>query len=74
MMKFTVPLFSSCVRFPTIIPPSQVNEHAFNHAVEDVTAVAQKLLDSLVTHAEPKGREEEAAKTHERTVKRFGNV
>jgi hypothetical protein len=54
--------------------PSQINEHTFNHAVEDVAAVAQHLLNSLVTHAEPKNREEEAVKAHERAVKRFGNV
>ena len=54
--------------------PSQVNEHAFNHAVEDVMVAAQKPLDSLVTNAEPKNREEEAQKAHERAVKRFGTV
>jgi hypothetical protein len=52
--------------------PSQVNEAAFNRAVEEVSAVAQKLLDSLVTTAEPHNREVEAAKAHERAVKRFG--
>lgn len=54
--------------------PSHINEHAFNHAVEDVTLAAQKLLDSLVTNAEPKNREQEAAKAHERAIKRFGSV
>jgi hypothetical protein len=54
--------------------PSHVNEHAFNHAVEDVALTAQKLLDSLVTNADPKNREEEAAKAHERALKRFGAV
>lgn len=54
--------------------PSQVNEHAFNHAVEDVMIAAQKLLDSLVTNAEPKNREEEAVKAHERALKRFGEA
>lgn len=54
--------------------PSHINEHAFNHAVEDVAFAAQKLLDSLVTNAEPKNREEEAAKAHERALKRFGSA
>lgn len=54
--------------------PSQINKHAFNHAVEDVMFAAQKLLDSLVTNTEPKNREEEAAKAHERALKRFGEA
>lgn len=52
--------------------PSQVNERAFDRAVEDTASVARKLLDSLVTNAEPHNREEEAAKAHARAVKRFG--
>ena len=34
--------------------PSQANEHAFNHAVDKVTAAAHELLDSLVTNAPPR--------------------
>jgi hypothetical protein len=52
--------------------PSQVNEAAFNKAVDEVSVVARNLLDHLVTHAEPHNREEEAAKAHARAVKRFG--
>lgn len=52
--------------------PSQANEVAFNKAVDEVAEVAHRLLDSLVTHAEPHNREEEAAKAHARAVKRFG--
>lgn len=52
--------------------PSQANEAAFNRAIDEVTVVAQRLLDNLVTDAEPKNREEEAAKAHERALKRFG--
>ena len=52
--------------------PSIVNEAAFNDAIEDVTVVARKLLKSLVTNAEPKNREEEAARAHARAVARFG--
>ncbi len=54
--------------------PSQVNESAFNAAVDDVAGVAQKLLDSLITHAEPHNREVEAAKAHARAVQRFGKA
>lgn len=52
--------------------PSQVNEVAFNQAVEKVTAITAELLSSLTTQAEPHNREEEAAKAHARALKRFG--
>lgn len=52
--------------------PSKVNEQAFNQAVEEVTVVARKLLDSLVTNAAPHDREVEAQRAHERAEKRFG--
>lgn len=52
--------------------PSQINERAFDVAIDEVSVVAKKLLDSLVTNAEPHNREVEAAKAHERAVKRFG--
>ena len=52
--------------------PSQVNEAPFEEAVDDVAKVASKLLKSLQTHADPRNREEEAAKAHERALKRFG--
>jgi hypothetical protein len=51
--------------------PSQANEEAFNRAVEEVEAATKKLLDSLVTTAPPKDREEEAAKRRARAEKRF---
>jgi len=53
--------------------PSQVNEEAFDTAVDDTAAIAKKLLNSLTTQAEPKNREEEAAKAHARAVARFGS-
>lgn len=52
--------------------PSKANEKAFNDAIDEVAVVAQKLLNSLVTQAEPHNREVEAAKAHARAVKRFG--
>jgi hypothetical protein len=51
--------------------PSRANEAAFNQAVDDVTAVAERLIRSLKTTAPPRNREEEARKAHERAVKRF---
>jgi len=39
--------------------------------VEEVTAAAQRLIDSLETRAAPRNREEEARKARERSRKRF---
>ncbi|MEO6878069.1 MAG: DUF2277 family protein, partial [Gemmatimonadaceae bacterium] len=52
--------------------PSKANEAAFNAAVEEVTAAANRLVHSLKTNAPPRTREEEARKTAERTRQRFG--
>ena len=52
--------------------PSQANEAAFNHAVEEVTRVTRELIASLVTVAPPKDREVEAARAKERSIRRFG--
>ena len=54
--------------------PSQLNEDAFERAVEDVSQVARELLDSLVTRAPPRNRELEAAKARARAVQRFGTA
>ncbi len=52
--------------------PSRANEEAFARAVEDVARVAERLLAELVTSAEPRNRDEEAAKAKARAAKRFG--
>ncbi len=52
--------------------PSSANEAAFHHAVEEVTAVARNLLDSLVTSAKPRDREVEAMRARARAAQRFG--
>lgn len=52
--------------------PSHANEAAFNAAVDEVTVVARRLIDSLTTKAPPRNREEEARKARERAAKRFG--
>ena len=52
--------------------PSRANEVAFEQAVEEVAASARKLIASLVTHAEPRSREVEAAKAKARSAERFG--
>lgn len=53
--------------------PSKANEAAFEKAVEEVAAVAARLLHSLETSAPPKNREEEAAKAKARALVRFGS-
>jgi hypothetical protein len=52
--------------------PSKTNEAAFQRAVEEITTCARTLIGSLVTTAEPRTREAEAAKARERAVLRFG--
>jgi hypothetical protein len=51
--------------------PSRANEVAFNEAVDDVTAIARRLIESLEIHAPPRNRETEAAKARERARQRF---
>ena len=52
--------------------PSKANAEAFDRAVEEVTAVARRLVDSLVTTATPRNREEVAAQARVRSAKRYG--
>jgi hypothetical protein len=54
--------------------PSRANEAAFNRAVVDVSAVARQLIDALVTNAEPRLREVEAAKARARSAARYGRA
>jgi hypothetical protein len=51
--------------------PSRANEDAFNRAVDEVTAAAQRLIHSLETSAPPRNRDVEARKARERSLKRF---
>jgi len=51
--------------------PSKANAAAFDRAVDRVTDAAREFLDSLVTHAPPRSREEEARKAKERSHARF---
>ena len=52
--------------------PSKANEAAFERAVEEVAASARTLIASLVTTAEPRNREVEAANAKARAAFRFG--
>ena len=51
--------------------PSRANEAAFEQAVDEVAPSARRLIASLVTHAEPRNREVEAAKARARSEERF---
>ncbi len=54
--------------------PSRANEQAFERAVEEVTVVAHRLIDSLKTSAPPRNREEEARKARERSRERYATA
>lgn len=51
--------------------PSQANEEAFDDAIDEVAAVARRLIDSLVTSAAPRDREEWAARARARAAERY---
>ena len=51
--------------------PSHANEAAFNRAVEEVSDIARRLLDSLETNRPARNREEEAEKARARSRERF---
>ena len=52
--------------------PSKANETAFDHAIDEVSDVARRLIDSLTTNATPRNREEVAALARARAAERFG--
>ena len=54
--------------------PSKANEEAFDEAVHEIAHITQHLLDSLVSHAPAKDRDEEAAKARARAAVRFGTA
>ena len=53
--------------------PSRANEDVFNRAVDEVTAIARKLVADLVITSPPRNREEEARKARERARVRFAS-
>ncbi|QNK65430.1 DUF2277 domain-containing protein [Variovorax sp. PAMC26660] len=54
--------------------PSKANEEAFERAVDEVTATATRLIESMVTTAEPKDRAIEAERAKARSAARFGST
>ncbi len=53
--------------------PSQANQQAFQGAVDEISRSVETLLDALVTRAEPRNREAEAAKARARAARRFAS-
>jgi hypothetical protein len=53
--------------------PSRANEAAFARAVDEVTEASRRLIDSLVTTAEPKDREVEAERKRARAALRYAS-
>jgi len=51
--------------------PSRANEEAFGRAVDAVAAATRELLDALVTSAQPRDREVEAARARARAAERY---
>jgi hypothetical protein len=51
--------------------PSGANQQAFDEAVEEVSVAARRLIDSLVTTAAPRDREEWAARAKARAAERY---
>jgi hypothetical protein len=54
--------------------PSKVNEEVFMRAIDDIAAVARRLVDELATNAPKKNREEEAQKAKARAAERYGTA
>jgi hypothetical protein len=54
--------------------PSKANKAAFDNAIDEVATAARALIDSLVTTAEPRDREIEAARAKARSAARFANA
>ena len=54
--------------------PSKANEAAFTAAIDEVADVARRLIDSLVTTAPPRDREEWIARAKARAAERYGTA
>ena len=52
--------------------PSRSNEAAFDRAIDEVSAAARRLIDSLTTQTPARDRAEWAARARARAAARFG--
>jgi hypothetical protein len=53
--------------------PSRANDAAFHRAVDEVSEVARRLIDSLETSSPARNRDVEASKAKERSKLRFAS-
>ena len=51
--------------------PSRANAPAFERAVDEVTAAAERLLEGLQTNTPPRDRQVEKERARQRTLRRF---
>jgi hypothetical protein len=51
--------------------PSRANQEVFSRAVDEVTAAATRLVESITTSAPPRDREEERRKAQARAAVRY---
>ncbi len=67
---------AACLQFVRklsgVARPSRANEEVFDRSVEEISRVARRLVDSLVTSAPARDRAVEAAKSKARSARRFG--
>ncbi len=54
--------------------PSRANEALFDRAVDDVADAARRLVETAVTPAAPRNREEWAARARARSAQRFARA
>jgi hypothetical protein len=54
--------------------PSKANEAAFELAIDEVSASARRLIDSLETVTPARDRGVEADKARQRSIRRFGKA
>ena len=54
--------------------PSKSNQAVFDRAIDEISAVARRLVDDLTTTSEPRNREVEAAKARARAAVRYGTA
>jgi hypothetical protein len=54
--------------------PSRANEAVFEQTIDDVAKVARRLIRSLITTAEPRDRDEVAARARARAAERFASA
>ena len=54
--------------------PAKANEAAFGRAVDEISDVARRLLESLETTSPPRDRDLEAAKARARSKARFAQA